>query len=190
MKVLLVIFKRRGFSSSFQDLTFHRSLLSEKNFSKYENSNFSLVSQTQSILSITSKPFLSSNSIRHTFSPWIAKTYFHPFLMEDILESNETCFFILLNENPIIWRPVPFFSFWSNFHCSHMILDVHHVCQVWEFKNLFNFDSHEKRKSSRKLLKIHNQASIKFSSLLIFKLSSCDSSPSLITSRWWIFKSW
>jgi hypothetical protein len=32
---------------------------------------------------------------------------------------------------------------------------------------------------STKLIKMHNQDSRKFSSLVIFKLSSCDSSPSL-----------
>ena len=46
------------------------------------------------------------------------------------------------------------------------------------------------RNQDKKLLKIHNKASIKFSSLLIFKLSSCDPSPSLITSRRQIFESW
>lgn len=47
--------EKRGFSSSFQDFPFHQRLLSEKNFSKYENLNFSLVSQTQNILYINFK---------------------------------------------------------------------------------------------------------------------------------------
>ena len=70
-----------------------------------------------------------------------------------------------------------------------MILVVYPICQVCEFKHLLNSDSHEKQKSSRKILKIHNQASRKFWSLLIFKLSSCDSSPSPITSSWRISES-
>ena len=97
---------------------------------------------------------------------------------------------MILNENPIIWSHVQFFNFWSNFHCSYMILVVELVCQVWEFKHLHNSESHDDWESRRKLIKMHNQDSRKFSSLLIFKLSFCDSSPSLITSRWWIFKSW
>ena len=70
-----------------------------------------------------------------------------------------------------LMKPCSFFSFKAKFHCPHMILVVQPVCQVCEFKNLLNSDSHEKWKSSRKLLKIQNQASEKFSSLLFFKLS-------------------
>ena len=92
--------------------------------------------------------------------------------------------------NLIIWSHVHFFSFSSNFHRLHMILVVHPVFQVCDFKNLLNSYSHEKWKSSRKILKFHNQASINISSLLIFKLSSCDPSPSLITSKCSIFESW
>ena len=40
--------------------------------------------------------FLLSNSMWHTLSPWIAKTHFHFNIMKDILESNETCFFMIL----------------------------------------------------------------------------------------------
>ena len=135
--------EKRGFSSSFQDFPFHRSLWSEEKFSKYENLNFSLVSQTQSIFSSDFKLFLSSNSMRHTFSSRIVKTYFHPNIMIHISESNETCFFMILNENPIIWSHVQFFSFRSNFHRWHMILVVQPVCQVWEFKHLLKSESHE-----------------------------------------------
>ena len=87
-------------------------------------------------------------------------------------------------------NPCSSFIFWSNFHRSHMILVVQPIFQVCEYTHFLNFDSHEKRLSSRKLIKIKNQASIKFSSLQIFKLTYCDSSPSLITSRWQIFESW
>ena len=137
--------EKRGFSSSFQDFPFHRSLLSEQNLFRYENLNFSLVFETQSILSINFKLFLSSNSMRHTFSPQIAKTYFQPNIMKYISESNDTCFFMVLNENPIIWSHVQFFSFWSNFHPLCMILVVHPFCQAYEFKNFLNSKSHEDR---------------------------------------------
>ena len=108
--------------------------------------------------------------------------------MKDILESNETQFFMILHENPIIWIHVHFFSFWSNFHRLHTILAIQSVCQVCEFRHLLNSNSHEKWKSNKKILKIHNQTSKKFSTLLIFKLSSCDSSPSLMNRRLWIFE--
>ena len=78
-------------------------------------------------------------------------------------------------------KPCSFFQFLVEFSPLHMILVVQLVCQVCEFKHLLNSDSHEKMKSSRKILKIHNQDFRNFSSLLIFKLSSCDSSNSLIT---------
>ena len=68
--------EKRGFCPSFQDFSSHWSLWSEENFSMYENLNFSLVSQTQSIISINFKLFLSLNSMRHTLSSRIAKTYF------------------------------------------------------------------------------------------------------------------
>ena len=101
--------EKRGFSLSFQDFPFRRSLLSEKNFSKYENLNFSLVFSTQSTFSPTSKLFLSSNSMRHTFSPRIAKTHFHPNLMKYFSELIETCFFIILHETFILWGHVLLF---------------------------------------------------------------------------------
>ena len=47
----------------------------------------------------------------------------------------------------------------------------------YDRQNLFQILSHKK-----KHLNIHNQASRKFPTLLIFKLSSCDSSPSMITT--------
>jgi hypothetical protein len=147
-----------------------------------------LCSQFKAFFPSTSK-FFFHRIPQDTFSPRIAKTQFHPNIMKDISESNETCFIMILNENLIILSHVRFFSFRSNFHRPHMILVVQPVCQVCEFKHLLNSESHEKWKSRSKLLKIHNIASIKFSSLLIFKLSSCDSSPSLITGRWRIFES-
>jgi hypothetical protein len=64
-----------------------------------------------------------------------------------------------------------------------MILVVRPSFQVYEFKHLFNSESHEDWESSTKLIKMNNQASRMFSSLVIFKLSSCDSLPSLTTSR-------
>lgn len=164
--------------------------MNEKNLYKYEKSNFSLVFSTQGILSINFKTFSFIEIHETHFSPRIAKTHFHLNLMKDILESNETCFFMILNESIIIWSHLHFFNFWSNFHRLHMILVVQPVCQVSEFKHLLNFESHEKWKSRRKILKISNQASGNFSSLLIFKLSSYDSSPSLTTSKWGIFESW
>ena len=120
---------------------------------------------------------------------WIAFTHFHPKLMKYISSSIETCFFMILRKNIILWIHFQNFSFWSKFHCSHMKLVVQSVCQVCEFLHFLNFDSHEKRQTSSKLLKIHIQSSGKFSTLLICILSSCDSSPSLITSRWRIFES-
>ena len=56
-----------------------------------------------------------------------------------------TCFFMIQNENPIISNHVQFFNFWSNFHCSCMILVVHSFCIVCEFKHLLNLESHEDR---------------------------------------------
>jgi len=149
VRVLLDFQEKRGFNSSFQDFPFHQNLLSEKNFSKYRNSNLSLISQTKRILSITSTLFLSSNSMRHTFSPRIEKTHFHLNLMKYISKLNEICFFMILHENLIIWSHVHFFSFWSIFHRSHIILVVQPVCQVCEFKHLLNFESHENRKLRR-----------------------------------------
>ena len=94
--------EKRGFCSSFQYFSSHRSLWSEKNFSKYENLNFSHNFQTQSILSSNFKLFLSSNPMRQTFSSRIIRTYFQPNLMKYISKSNETRFFMIQNENPII----------------------------------------------------------------------------------------
>ena len=116
--------EKRGFCLSFQDFSSHRSLWSEKFFSKYKNLNFSHNFQTQSILSSNFKLFLSSNPMRHTFSSRIVKTYFQPNLIKCILESNETCFFMIQNENPIIWIQVQFLSFWSNFHRTCMSLAI------------------------------------------------------------------
>ena len=127
--------------------------------------------------------------MRHTLSPRIAKTHFHPNIMNDISESIETCFFMILHENLIICSHLHFFQFLVEFSSLYMILVIHPIFQVCEFKHFLNSNLYENRKSSRKLLKIHNQDSIMFSSLLFFKLSSCDSSTSLITSKWWIFKS-
>ena len=86
---------KRGFCPSFQDFSSHRSLWSEQKFSKYENLNFWHISQTQDILSSNFKLLLSLNPMRHTFSSWIVKTYFHRNLMKYISESNETCFFMI-----------------------------------------------------------------------------------------------
>ena len=55
--------------------------------------------------------------------------------------------------------------------------------QICEFKHFLNLGSHEDQESSTWLIKMHIQSFGKFSSLVIFKISSCDSSPSLITNR-------
>ena len=60
--------------------------------------------------------------------------------------------------------------------------------KVCDFKYLFNEESHEDQESSSCIIKIHVRASKNFSSLVIFKLSSCDPSPFLITSSWWILE--
>ena len=58
VRVLLEIFKRReDLAWVFQDFPFHLSFFEWENFSKYENSNFSLVFSTQSIISINFKTF-------------------------------------------------------------------------------------------------------------------------------------
>ena len=80
--------------------------------------------------------------------------------------------------------------FWSKCHRPRMILVAYTVCQVCEFKHFLNSNLHEKWQSSRRHLNIHIQASKKFSTLLIFRISSCDSSPSMITSRWRNFERW
>jgi hypothetical protein len=159
----------------------------EKNFQVWKLKL--LTHQTQGIISSNFRLFLSLNPMRQTFSSQIVKKKFHPNLMKYISESNETCFFMIMNENPIIWSHVQFFSFWSNFHRPCMILVVQPICQGCDFKHLLNSDSHEDQESRRELIKMHNQASRNFSSLVIFKLSCCDSSPFVITSRWQIFKS-
>ena len=123
------------------------------------------------------------------FSSRIVRPYFQSNLKKYILESNETCFFMIQKENPIIRSRVQFFSFWSNFHCPCMILAVQPFCQGCEFEHFLNLESHENWESSTRLINMRNQASEKFSSLVIFKLSSCDSSPSLITNSWQIFGS-
>ena len=51
--------------------------------------------------------------------------------------------------------------------------------QVCEFKYFFNAESHEDRESSSYLIKMHIQVSKEFSTLVIFRLSSCDLSPPL-----------
>ena len=99
---------KRGFCLSFKYFSSHWSLWSEKKISKYESLNFSHNFQTQDILSSNLKLFLSSNPMRHTFSSRIVKTYFQTNLMKYISESNETCFLIIQNENPIIWSHVQF----------------------------------------------------------------------------------
>ena len=174
---------------SFQDIPFHRSWLSKEKNSNYEKLKFSLVSQTQSIIFINFKLFLSLNSMRHTFSPQIAKTYF----------------------TRISWNTfqnqMRHFSSWSlikissyEFMFSFSVFSRIFIARIWfwffsqflkfVFKHFLNSESHEMRKSSTKLIKNHNKSFAKFSSLIIFKLSSCDSLLSLITSRWRIFKSW
>ena len=61
--------EKRGFSSSFQDFSFHQSLWSEENFSKYEL-NFSLVSQTHNILFIKlHESHFFITDCKNTFSP-------------------------------------------------------------------------------------------------------------------------
>jgi hypothetical protein len=60
--------EKRGFCSSFQDFSSHRSLWVRKNFPKYENLNISHNFQTQGILSSNFTLFLSSKPMRHTFS--------------------------------------------------------------------------------------------------------------------------
>jgi hypothetical protein len=107
--------EKRGFCLSFQYFSSHRSLWSEKNFSKYENLKFSHNFQTQGILSSNFKLFRSSNPMRRTFSSQIVKTYFQPNIMKYISESNETCFFMIQNKNPIIWSQVQFFYFLVEF---------------------------------------------------------------------------
>ena len=98
--------EKRGFCLSFQDFSSHQSLRVREKFSKYENLNFSHIFQTQGILSSNFKLFPSSNPMRHTFSSWIVNTYFQPNLKKYISKLNETCFFMIHNENPIIWSHV------------------------------------------------------------------------------------
>ena len=87
--------------------------------SKYENSNLSLVFSTQSILFINLKTFSFIEFHETLFSPRIVKTQFQPNLMKDILESNETCFFMILHENLIIWSHVHFFSVFGRIFTAH-----------------------------------------------------------------------
>ena len=153
---LLEFFKRKQdlawvcqvfpFHPSFSRFSIPSKFFKWENFYKYEKLNFSLFFLTKTTFPSTWKLFLSSNSMRHTLSPRISKTHFHPNLMKNISDSNETCFFMILHENIIIWSHVHFFSVWSNFHRSHMILVVQPICQVCKFKHFLNSNSHEKRK--------------------------------------------
>ena len=160
--------RKEDLASNFQLLPFHPSFSSDKTFISMKTElliHFYLFSQLKACFHKTSKNF-SFIELHETHSfTMIQKTHFHLNLMKYLLESIETCFFMILHENIIIWSHVHFFNFWSKFHHPHMILVIQHVCQVCEFKHLLNSDSHEKQKSSRKHLKIHNQASWKFSIL-------------------------
>ena len=71
-------------------------------------------------------PVTSEKFLRHGFS------VFYLNLMKYISELNETCFFMILNENPIIWSLVQFFSFWSNFHRPHIILVLAQLRITWD----------------------------------------------------------
>ena len=154
---------------------------------KTQNSH--LFSQLKALFHQTLKTFISSNSMRLTHSRWIAKTHFHLNLMRYLSESIETCLLMILHENIIIWIHVHYFQFLVEISPPTHNIGCSACFSSCKFKHLLNSDSHEKWKSSRQILKIHIQDSRNFSTLLIFKLSSCDSSPSLITSRWWIFES-
>ena len=101
--------ERRGFCPSFQYFSSNWSLWVRKNFSKYENLKFSLISLIEGIIWSNFKLFLSLNPMRQTFSSRIVKTYFQPNLMKYISKSNDTCFFMIQNENPIVWSHVQIF---------------------------------------------------------------------------------
>ena len=107
VRVLLEIFKRRDDLAWFFKI-FHSIEVGwvRKNFLSMKTQTSHLFSQLKAFFPPTSKLFLSSNSMKHTFSPRIAKTHFHLNLMKDISKSNETCFFMILHENIIIWSHV------------------------------------------------------------------------------------
>ena len=74
---LLEIFERReDLAWVFQDFPFHPSFLSEKTFLSIKTKTSHLFSQLKALFPQTSKLFLSSNSMRHTLSPQIAKKHF------------------------------------------------------------------------------------------------------------------
>ena len=120
----------------FQVFPFHQSFSSEKTFLSIKNQTshpLSLVFLAQIIFSHNFKTILSSNSMRPTHPPWIAFTHFHQDLMKYISHWFETCFFMILLENIILWSHAQIFSFLSKFHLMHMKLVIQPVCQVCEF---------------------------------------------------------
>ena len=146
--------EERGFSFIFQDLSFHQSLLSEKNISKYENSNFSLVFSTKSILFINFKIFsFIELHETHSFTSDCRNTF--------SLESHER------HQNRMkhvsSWSYMKILSYEAMLIFSHFGQIFTTCTWFWMFSPFW---------------------------LVIFKLSSCDSSPSLITRSWWIFESW
>ena len=146
---------------SFQDFHSIEVFWVRKSFLSMKNQTSFLFFKHKAFFPSTSNFFFHRIPWDTIFHHELQKAYFHPNLMKDISKLNETCFFMILNENLIIWIHVQFFNFWSNFHRPHMILVVHPVCQVCDFKHFLNSNSHEKQKLSRKILKICNQASKK-----------------------------
>ena len=130
--------RKENLALNFQVFPFHPSFSSDKTFLSMKTQNYhplSLVFSTQNIFSpnFKKKTFLSSNSMRPTHPPWIAFSHFPLNIMKKFSHSIETCFFMILHENHILWSHVQIFSFWSKFHLPDMKLVTQPVCQVCEF---------------------------------------------------------
>ena len=77
-----------------------------ENFSKYENLNFSHNFQNtkHSFIELQTFSFIEPHETNIFITD--CKTYFQSNLMKYISKSNETCFFMIHNVNPIIWSQV------------------------------------------------------------------------------------
>jgi hypothetical protein len=120
---LLEIFERR------EDLVWVFKIFHSIQFGRVRKNFLSMKTQTSHLFSQLKELFHQLQNFFFHRTP--LDTLFHHGLQKRIFtqisyisKSNETCFYMILHENLIIWSHVHFFSFWSNFHHLHMILVV------------------------------------------------------------------
>ena len=186
--------RKRGSSIIFWKVFILKPIFSSEKHFHVSKNNFSLTSPfsilTQSTFLQTWNTFSSSNF------PWDRQTnprlhlHFSSKTHESDLILDWHMFLMIQHAKFNLRIHVSNLIFFIKTSVLHMKFTVWPACQGYQFQHQIIPYFHKTWWWCPKHLKIHILAFVLFRALWIFELSSCDSSPTVVTNGWQGFKSW